>query len=95
MAEWYDNPDNTFNFFRWSSGDGRLLSDIQQPELYCVGIASNAAPNTLYETEVFENQNNFFRWIDGNGRTLAEITQYFCDQRNGKAYSDGYSDGYS
>lgn len=94
MAEWYDTFTNKFNFIRWADGDGRLLSDIQKPGLYCVGKQSTAT-TTGFIKEVFENKNNFIRWINLEGRTMSELAEYFCEQDGSGAYSDGYSDGYS
>lgn len=94
MANWYDIYLNKFNFYRWADGEGRLLSDIQVPELYCLGTQSTATTQA-YATEVYENKNNFYRWIDGNGMSLSELADYFCKMQDSVAYSDGYSEGYS
>lgn len=93
--EWYDVFVNKFNFFRWADGGGRLLSEIQDPSLYCLGIQSTAT-TTGAIPEVYENKNNFFRWINTEGLLLSDLAEYFCDTSGGnRAYSDGYSDGYS
>lgn len=74
---WYDTFVNKFNFIRWADGDGRKLSDIQSPELYCLGVQSSATTNNL--TETYANKNNFFRWVDLNGRYLSELSDIFCN----------------
>lgn len=93
MANWYDNFSNKFNFFRWADAEGRTLPDIQRPELYCLGTQSTATTNIF--TEVYANKNNFFRWVDVGGIPLSEVADYFCGSSGSRAYSDGYSDGYS
>jgi len=89
---WYDIQLNKFNFIRWADGGGRTLSEIQDPSLYCLGLQSTAA-STGFVNEVYDNKNNFIRWVNLEGRTLSELADYFCN--TGRAYSDGYSDGYS
>lgn len=92
---WYDTFQNQFNFFRWADAEGRSLSEIQDPSLYCLGTQSTAT-TTGYVIEVYENKNNFFRWINMDGLQLSQLSNYFCDETGGsRAYSDGYSDGYS
>lgn len=94
MAEWYDTFSNESNFFRWADAEGKTLSEIQRPELFCLGKQSTAVTtNTV--PEVYENKNNFFRWINLEGRTLDELQDYFCSVGGDRAYSDGYDDGYS